>query len=65
MDIDQFQNNVAETRNWIADNIDRSTLKFPSDDAVWEFITTKWPGISTHNAERVLGEAMKHIPLAA
>jgi hypothetical protein len=65
MDIDQFQAKVTDTRNWIAENIDRATLKFPSDDDVWAFITTKWQGISTHNAERVLGEAMKHIPLAA
>jgi len=65
MDVDQFQNKVVETRNWIADNLDRSTLKFPSDDDVWAFITTKWPGILTHDAEKVLGEAMKNIPMAA
>ncbi len=65
MDVDQFQAKVEETRGWIADNLDRSTLKFPSDDDVWAFITTTWPRISTNDAERVLGEAMKNIPMAA
>jgi hypothetical protein len=65
MDVDQFQEQVTETRNWIADHLDRKTLKFPSDDDVWAFITTTWPRISTHNAERLLGEAMKNIPMAA
>ena len=65
MDVDQFQARVTETKGWIADNVDRSTLKFPSDDDVWVFITTTWPRISTHAAERVLGEAMKPIPVAA
>jgi hypothetical protein len=52
-------------RNWIADNLDRTTLRFPSDDEVWAFITTQWPRILTHDAEKVLGEAMKSIPVAA
>ena len=53
---------VSEVRGWIADNVDRETLAFPNDDAVWAFITETWPTMSTEYAEKLLGEAMKPIP---
>lgn len=53
---------VSEVRNWLAGNVDRETLAFPSDDDTWAFITARWPHISAHDAESLLGEAMRPVP---
>ena len=53
---------VPEVRAWLLDNIDRDSLVFLDDDAAWAFITDRWPRITSHDAESLLGEAMKNIP---
>lgn len=53
---------VPEVRAWLADNLDRNTLEFPTDDDTWAFIVSRWPRIPTNDAESLLGEAMKNIP---
>nr|WP_250808476.1 hypothetical protein [Neorhizobium tomejilense] len=53
---------VPEVRTWLAKNVSQESLTFPSDDQTWAFIVGRWPSISTHDAECLLGEAMKPIP---
>jgi hypothetical protein len=62
MDTIAFQAALGETKAYLAKNVSEETLTFPSEDDVWTFITTRWPTISPHNAERLLGEAMRNIP---
>lgn len=52
---------IREVRGWISENLDRETLNFPDEDAVWAHITTKWPLIPTDTAEKVLCSAMQPI----
>lgn len=54
-----IESRALQVRRWMIENVAIDTLKFPNDDAVWEFITTTWPRISTEAAERVLNEAMR------
>lgn len=44
---------AEETRAWI-----ESQRTEPDDDAVWEYVTRRWPGLSTGAAEHVLNLAM-------
>lgn len=56
---ESIESRVVQVRRWMIENVATDTLNFPNDDAVWEFITTTWPRISTEAAERVLNEAMR------
>jgi hypothetical protein len=53
---------VPEVRDWLSRNVEKLSLTFPSDDDTWAFIVGRWPGIPTHDAESLLGEAMRPIP---
>lgn len=57
----QIVEKAKEVRAWLAGNVDKDDLSFPDEDATWEFITKRWPQITPHQAEAVLGEAMKPI----
>lgn len=56
---------IIEVRHWIYSQIDPDTLRIPSDDDVWAFITTRWRYLTTHDAEKLLGRAMAPLPYAA
>lgn len=61
MTVDFVQGAIYTIREWMVKNINVQALKFPDEDQVWEFITGRWSGISTENAEHLLCEAMRPI----
>ena len=48
---------AEETRAWI-----EAQRTAPDDDAVWEYVTRRWPGLATGAAEHVLNLAMDAAP---
>lgn len=58
---DFVRNAVIETRVWILKNIDPVVWKLPSEDSVWEFITTKWKTTNTDTAEKIFNEALREL----